>query len=170
MKNDLKKDGSTAELKAQLSFMANTNVGKYKISKKEQYKVLKKLQQNSDIIITRHDKGNSVVILNKFLVYLNTKHPSIKFTMELEVNKIIPFLDVLISSQDGSLRTSVYRKSTFMGFMNFMSFTPMYYKLGLIKTLIDRVYNICCDRKTFDLEIKKVREYLCKNSYPSTFN
>ena len=43
MKNDLKKDGSTAELKAQLSFMANTYVGKYKISKKtlEQYKVLK---------------------------------------------------------------------------------------------------------------------------------
>ena len=42
----------------------------------------------------------------------------------------------------------------------------MYYKLGLIKTLIDRIYKICCDRKTFDLEIKKVREYLCKNSYP----
>ena len=67
MKNDLKKDGSTAELKAQLSFMANTYVGKYKISKKtsEQYKVLKKLQQNSDIIITRPDKGNGVVFLNK---------------------------------------------------------------------------------------------------------
>ena len=103
----------------------------------------------------------------QFLDYLNTKHPSIKFTMELEVNKTVPFLDILISSQDGSFRTSVYRKSTFMGlFMNFMSFTPMYYKLGLIKTLIDRVYKICCDRKTFDLEIKKVREYLCKNSYP----
>ena len=103
----------------------------------------------------------------QFLDYLNTKHPSIKFTMELQVNKTIPFLDILISSQDGSFRTSVYRKSTFMGlFMNFMSFTPMYYKLGLIKTLIDRVYKICCDRKTFDLEIKKVREYLCKNSYP----
>ena len=84
----------------------------------------------------------------KFLDYLNTKHPSIKFTMEFEVNKTIPFLDILISSQDGSFRTSVYRKSTFVGlFMNFMSFTPMYYKLGLIKTLIDRVYKICCERK-----------------------
>ena len=67
MKNDLHNYGFTAELKAQLSCMANTYVGKYKISKKtlEQYKVLKKLQQNSDIIITRPDKGFGVVILNK---------------------------------------------------------------------------------------------------------
>ena len=42
----------------------------------------------------------------------------------------------------------------------------MFYKLGLIKTLIDRVYKICCDRITFNSEVKKVKEYLCKNSYP----
>ena len=50
-----------------------------------------------------------------FLDYLNIKRPNIKFTMELEVNKTIPFLDILISSSlDGSFGTSVYRKSTFM--------------------------------------------------------
>ena len=104
----------------------------------------------------------------KFLDYLNKKHPSIKFTMETEVNKCIPFLDVLITStNDGTITTSVYRKSTFMGlFLNFVSFTPMLYKLGLIKTLIDRVYKICHDTLTFNSEIAKVKEYLCKNSYP----
>ena len=50
--------------------------------------------------------------------------------------------------------------------MNFTSFKPVYYKLGLIKTLIDRVYKVCSDRMTFNLEIKSVSEYLCKNSYP----
>ena len=103
-----------------------------------------------------------------FLQYLNEKHPSIKFTMETEVNKTIPFLDVLIrSSNDGTFHTSVYRKSTFLGlFLNFISFTPMCYKLGLVKTLIDRVYKICYDRLTFNFEVKKVKEYLCKNAYP----
>ena len=28
--------------------------------------------------------------------YITTRHPNIKFTMETEVNEIIPFLDVLI--------------------------------------------------------------------------
>ena len=104
----------------------------------------------------------------KFLDYLNNKHPSIKFTMETEVNMSIPFLDVLITaSSDGIFKTSVFRKTTFMGlFMNFTSFNPSCYKLGLIKTLIDRVYKICYDRMTFNTEVKKVKEYLCKNLYP----
>ena len=110
----------------------------------------------------------SEIEAKKFLGYLNEKHPNIKFTMETEVNKSIPFLDVLItSSTDGTFQTSVYRKSTFMGlFMNFLSFSPIFYKLGLIKTLIDRVYKICYDRSTFNKEVSKVKGYLCKNAYP----
>ena len=34
----------------------------------------------------------------EFFNYINTRHPNIKFTMETEVNKIIPFLDVLIDN------------------------------------------------------------------------
>ena len=104
---------------------------------------------------------------NNFLNYLNSKHPSIKFTMESEVNKMLPFLDILISSQEGNFRTSVYRKNTFIGlFMNFRSFTPMCYKLGLIRTLIDRAYKISIDRLTFNFEFRRIKEYLCKNMYP----
>ena len=33
----------------------------------------------------------------EFFNYINTRHPNIKFTMETEVNKIIPFLDVLLT-------------------------------------------------------------------------
>ena len=108
------------------------------------------------------------IVAKQFLDYLNSKHVNIKFTMETEVNKTIPFLDVLISSShDGSFQTSVYRKSTFIGlFMNFESFTPICYKFGLVKTLIDRVYKICCNKQAFYLEFQKVKEYLCKNSYP----
>ena len=104
---------------------------------------------------------------NNYLNYLNSKHPSIKFTIESEVNNVIPFLDILIFSQEGNFRTSVYRKNTSIGlFMNFRSFTPMCYKLGLIRTLIDRAYKICIDRLTFNFEFGRIKEYLCKNLYP----
>ena len=63
--------------------------------------------------------------VNDFLCYLNSKHPNIKFTMEIEKDKMIPFLDVLItSSEDGRFLTSVSRKATFTGlFLNFTSYT-----------------------------------------------
>ena len=36
-------------------------------------------------------------VAKDFLTYLNNKHPNIKFTMEIEKDKMIPFLDVLIA-------------------------------------------------------------------------
>jgi TFIIF-interacting CTD phosphatase-like protein len=51
--------------------------------------------------------------LHEFLKHLNSIHPNITFTMEVEQNKVLPFLDVLVSrSPDGSLGHSIYRKST----------------------------------------------------------
>ena len=60
---------------------------------------------------------------NSFLLYLNGKHPNIKFTIEHEKDKKLPFLDILISFKNGRFETSVYRKDTFSGlFMNSRSF------------------------------------------------
>ena len=42
----------------------------------------------------------------EFFNYINTRHPNIKFTMETEVNKIIPFLDVLIDNSQNLLKTA----------------------------------------------------------------
>jgi hypothetical protein len=49
--------------------------------------------------------------LQEFLRHLNSIHPNFTFTMEVEQNKVLPFLDVLVSRRpDGSLGHSVYRK------------------------------------------------------------
>ena len=41
--------------------------------------------------------------LNQFLEHLNNQNDNIKFTMEIEENNRLPFLDVLISrNEDGS--------------------------------------------------------------------
>ena len=80
----------------------------------------------------------------EFFHYINDKHPNITFTMETEVNHKLPFLDVLLdNSNPPSLVTSVFRKSTYTGLLtNFLSFSPFPYKLGLIRTLVDRTFKI----------------------------
>ena len=52
--------------------------------------------------------------LHRFLEHINSLHPSIKFTLEMQKeDKTIPFLDVLfIIQEDGSLGHKVYRKPT----------------------------------------------------------
>jgi hypothetical protein len=51
--------------------------------------------------------------LYDFLQHLNNIHPNIKFTMEVEQDGSLPFLDVLVSRRpDGSLGHSLYRKQT----------------------------------------------------------
>ena len=60
----------------------------------------------------------------RFFDYLNQQHSNIKFTIEEEVDKKLPFLDVLLDN-NGPLKTSVYHKPTFTGlYTNFESFIP----------------------------------------------
>ena len=78
-----------------------------------------------------------------------------------------PFLIFSSRSRMGLLRLLCTEKNTFSGlFMNFRSFLPQTYKLGLITTLIDRIYKISQNRTIFNFEFKKVKEFLGKNSYP----
>jgi hypothetical protein len=78
------------------------------------------------------------------LSYLNSKHPNIQFTHELENNSCLPFLDVKVIRSNGSFATTVHHKSTSTGlFTNFDSFIPMLYKKGLLFSLISRYFKIC---------------------------
>ena len=107
-----------------------------------------------------------------FFEYLNSCHPNIKFTMETEERGQLPFLDVLLSKQSvsyrhGSFITSVYRKKTFTGLLtNYFRFTPFKYKLGLIKTLIDRAYKINNAIQGFHNDIKNLSEILKRDMFP----
>ena len=79
----------------------------------------------------------------RFFFYLNSRHPNVKFTMETEVNKVILFLDVLIGNRNNISNTTTYHKSTYSGLLiNFDGFTSRFYKIGLIKCLIDHAYKI----------------------------
>ena len=47
--------------------------------------------------------------------YLNSNHSNIKFTMEKETSKFLPFLDVLVKNEGRIFTTSVYRKKMALG-------------------------------------------------------
>ena len=112
-----------------------------------------------DIFVT----FNSHEQLKKFVEYMNTKHPNIKFTFEHELNNTFSFLDVKISLENHT----VYRKPTFSGvFANFKSFIPTFQKFGLVYTLLHRCFNITCSYEKFHNEINALKQFFKLNGYP----
>ena len=70
-------------------------------------------------------------------------------------DKKLPFLDILLDNSHPSIVTSVYRKKTFTGLLtNYFSFAPLNYKLGSVRTLVDRVYKINNSWVGFHLDVK----------------
>ena len=103
----------------------------------------------------------------EFFNYINTRHPNIKFTVEPEVNKIIPFPDVLTGNSQDILKTWTYHKSIYSGFrLNNISFTSRFYKIRLKKYLTDRAYKINNTWPGFHDDVSKIKNILKRNSYP----
>ena len=113
---------------------------------------------------------NSHEQLKKFVEYMNTKHPNIKFTFEHELNNTFSFLDVKISRENNKLTTSVYRKPTFSGvFTNFKSFIFTVQKVGLVYTLLHHCFDITSCYEKFHKEINTLKEIFKFNGYPIHF-
>ena len=71
--NNLKSEETKSQIKAHLSYLASSYFYNYKLSPRtlHQHCVLRNLRKNKDIVITKPDKGNGVVILDRKL-YNNT--------------------------------------------------------------------------------------------------
>ena len=67
--------------------------------------------------------------INNVLSYLNSCYSNIQFTMEIEQNNQIPFLDVLLIRKVEKISTTVYRKVTNTDiYINWKSFAPNNWK------------------------------------------
>ena len=78
--NNLKSDETKSQIKAHLSYLANSYFYNYKPSPRilRQHHVLRNLRKNKDIVITKPNKGNRVVILDRNL-YDNAIQDTSKF-------------------------------------------------------------------------------------------
>jgi hypothetical protein len=108
--------------------------------------------------------------LQDFLNHLNSLRPSIQFTMEIESDSAIAFLDVQDIRRETTLATKVYRKPTPTGrYLNFSSKHPPHVKRRLIQSLHSRASTICQERQDLVKEISSLRSDLQLNGYPQGF-
>ena len=105
-----------------------------------------------------------------FLQHLNNMSPSIKFTVETEVEGKLPFLDMTLKrSDDGHIKTDVYYKPTASGqYLNYQSHHPEHQKHTVIHTLTQRALAICEETDDCQTELKNIDNMLQQNKYPAS--
>ena len=103
----------------------------------------------------------------EFLTTLNGLHPSLKFTMELPADNMIPFIGIEIIKNGTELETRVYRKPTNTGLLlHFQSHVDKRYKTGLLKTMLHRAYALSSTIEAFNEEFDKLRSIFSRLDYP----
>ena len=82
--------------------------------------------------------------LNDFLIHMNNQSKHIKFTMEIEVDSKLPFIDVFITrNDDGSLAHQVQRKKTHTHkYIHVDSHHHLAQNIGILNTLATRAKHI----------------------------
>ena len=84
--------------------------------------------------------------LRGFLDHLNTYDRNLQFTLEVEIENKLSFLDVLIIRNANKLDFTIYQKPTQNNrYLHFNSNHPPQVKRAAVTSLIDRVLNICSD-------------------------
>ena len=81
--------------------------------------------------------------VEKFKNYFKKQHKNIKFTLEIEENESLSFLDVTNNRENNKFVKSVYRKPTFtVVFTSFESSLPDTHKSGLIENLFHKSFRL----------------------------
>ena len=105
--------------------------------------------------------------LELFVWQLNGVEYRVQFTLEVEREGFLPFLDVGITSVDGRLKTKVYRKPTHtQQYINWNSNHPKNMLLGVLKGLIHRAHVICDEKEDLLEELELLRNVFICNGYP----
>ena len=96
--------------------------------------------------------------IDHVLIILNTFNKNIKFTYELEINKKISFLNVLLIRKNGTLETTIYIKCTNNGvYLHWDSFAPKNWKHTTLRSVLTRAYKICSTNELLDEELKCIK-------------
>ena len=101
---------------------------------------------------------------------INQLHPSLKFTIETDVDGKLPFLDMLIIREGRSLSSTWYNKPTDTGLiMNYHSLAPKRYKRSVVAGFVFRIYRACSSWIHFHKSLTKAKSVLEQNQYPPDF-
>jgi len=81
--------------------------------------------------------------LDTLLRTFNSQHSRLQFTMEIEKDNKISFLDLTFINDEGTIIFDLYKKPTFSGrYLNYRSHHPLNHKKGIIYGLTDKIINL----------------------------
>ena len=102
---------------------------------------------------------------------MNTRDKNIRYTIEKEQDEKSQFLDILITKTSNNKIITNYTKATDNDLLtNYLSFVHTSYKLGLVKTFVDRLCKINNTWFGFHNDIEKTKSILQKNLFPHELN
>ena len=107
--------------------------------------------------------------IEAFLEHLNSQHPRIKFTSEVEENNQIAFLDTLIHIlPDRTTKVTIYRKSTHTDqYLDFQSNHHIKQKIGIISTFKHRINELVTTEEDKQQELRHVKKALKRCGHPN---
>lgn len=121
--------------------------------------IIKKYVDDILIIINKEEIEELSNILNKF-------HKSIKFTLEVENDKQLPYLDMCLHRRPKKIDISLYQKPTSKNrLMNYSSAHTTKQKEGMVYGYVSRILNITSECFK-DHSIRTIHHVLDMNGYP----
>lgn len=104
--------------------------------------------------------------LEKILTQLNKQHDKLQFTVEIEKDNKLPFLDICIHRQNSTIFFDWYTKPMSSGrIINYLSAQPKQTKVNTAFGLISKVLDIA-DPRFKNKNIHKLTKNLQQNGYP----
>ena len=108
--------------------------------------------------------------IDEFHEHLDKQSASIQFTKEIEENGKIPFLDCLVTRENNTLRTTVYRKPTHTDrLLDQTSYNPTSDKATTVRILTRRAQIVCDSHDSLTDETKHFNTVFIKNNYSTDF-
>nr|XP_021206294.2 uncharacterized protein LOC110385892 [Bombyx mori] len=103
--------------------------------------------------------------VNNILELFNSFDNNIQFTMEVEKDDSLSFLDVLVKRSNDKLITDWFVKPISSGrLLNWNSNHPRSQKIGMIKGLLDRMTKLS-SKDFYEVNFNKIRNILLNNNY-----
>lgn len=104
--------------------------------------------------------------LTNFFDFLNSLHPKIKFTLEIEVNNSINFLDLTITKVNNKHQFSIFHKETHTDtIIPSSSFHPMSHKLAFFHSSLHRLITIPLSQEDYNKELDRIYQIAINNGY-----
>jgi hypothetical protein len=103
----------------------------------------------------------------EFHNFINTLHPTIKWTYETEEENKLAIFDVLIIKKEDELETTVYRKETATNrYIHWTSAQAPKEKINAMKTLKNRALAYCSNPQLLADELTTLQDIFHQNGYP----